>query len=70
MARTKTAILTAAAIEVACPHCGEPQPAPDNDSHMWLPPQVTASQGARTCVACDEKFVLNAQSRVGVGVTT
>jgi uncharacterized Zn-finger protein len=66
MARTKNAVLVAAAIEVTCPHCGEPQPAPDNGSEMWLPSQVTRSQGERTCVSCDEKFVLHAQSRVGV----
>jgi hypothetical protein len=65
--RNRVAIISAFSLEVSCPHCGEPQPAPDNGSEMWMPSQVVAAQGPRTCVACDEAFVIHAQSRVSVG---
>jgi hypothetical protein len=64
----KAAMIQAAALEVICPHCGDPQPSPDNGSHMWMPEQVTVAQGIVTCVACDEKFRIHAQSRVVVAL--
>ena len=64
--QTRTAIITAVTVEVCCPHCGDPQPSPDNGSHAWMPGQVVAEQGEKVCVACDEPFVLHAQSRVSV----
>ena len=62
----RPAIIVAATVEVQCPHCGEPQPSPDNGSHVWMPGQVVTAQGKKTCVSCDEEFQLNAQSRVSV----
>lgn len=64
----RPAIIEAVTLSVCCPHCGEPQPAPDNGSDMWLPSQVRAEEakGARDCVSCDEAFRINFQSRVSV----
>jgi len=62
----KQATVVASTVEVTCPHCGEPQPSPDNGSHAWVPSQVVAAQGRRVCVSCDEPFQLNAQNRVTV----
>lgn len=55
----KTAVIRSAAVEVVCPHCYEPQPAPDNGSHMWLPEQVeTARAEALACTQCGLTFRL------------
>jgi predicted RNA-binding Zn-ribbon protein involved in translation (DUF1610 family) len=62
----KVAQVMAATVEVLCPHCGEPQPSPDNGSHAWFSSQVSANQGPRTCVSCDERFQIHAQNRVMV----
>ena len=62
----KHAIIATGTVEVQCPHCGEPQPSPDNGSHVWLAQQVQQTQGKRVCVACDERFILSAQNRVMV----
>ena len=62
----RNAIITAATVEVGCPHCGEPQPSPVTGSHLWLPAEVAKEEGPRTCVSCDETFRLHAQSRVTV----
>lgn len=37
--------VTAAALEVSCPHCGAPQPNPSDGSHLWTTAQVVADQG-------------------------
>ena len=63
----KRAVLVASAIEIRCPHCGEPQPSPDNGSDMWLPFQVEAFQGVRKCVSCDKPFDIQAMSKIQVG---
>jgi hypothetical protein len=63
-ARKRPALVTAATLEVQCPHCGDPQPSPGNGSHLWTPAEVSTSQGPRECDACDEPFTLHAQSRV------
>jgi transposase-like protein len=63
----RSALITAVTVEVNCPHCGEPQPAPDNGSHVWVPSQVSKADGARhECVSCDKTFVIHAQRRVAV----
>ena len=59
-----TAVIVVATVEVHCPHCGDPQPNPDNGAFSWMPSEVEANQGARKCVACDEPFKLHAQSRM------
>ncbi len=56
--RIKVAQLVAEAVNVLCPECGEPQPDPDNESHMWLPQQVEKYAGRRTCVACDAQMLV------------
>lgn len=66
MAAMKPALLVAETLAILCPHCNEPQPAPDNGSDAWMPAQVKAAEGKRTCVSCDEPFRLSAQSRVQV----
>lgn len=63
----KRAILFAPAIEVTCPHCGEPLPSPDNGSDMWLPTQVRDASGqTKTCDSCDEPFVIADENKVQV----
>lgn len=62
----RNAVIVAAQLEVHCPHCGDPQPNPDDGSHLRVNSQVTASQGPRVCNACDEPFQLIAQNRVSV----
>jgi hypothetical protein len=64
--RKRPAILVAVTVEVQCPHCGDPQPSPNNGSHLWTTTEVSESQGPKECVACDEPFTLHAQSRVSV----
>jgi hypothetical protein len=62
----RLARIVAVAVEVRCPYCAEPQPSPDNGYYMWDPSQVSAAQGPRTCISCDEPFTIHAQSRVSV----
>ncbi len=63
----KHAIIFAASREVGCPDYGEPQPSPDNGSHIWTPSQVTAASGKKlACVACDVVFTVISQNRVSV----
>ncbi len=63
----KYAIISAASLEVGCPDCGEPQPSPDNGSHLWTPGEVTAASSTQhTCTACDLVFTIIAQNRVSV----
>lgn len=65
MAYTKVATLVAEAVNVCCPHCGEPQPDPDNASHMWTHAQVARVNGTRrTCTACDEPMLVQTQRKV------
>lgn len=66
MATKRLALIVAAAVEVHCPYCQEPQPSPDNGSDMWYPHQVEAKQGPATCVSCDEPFIIATQSKVMV----
>lgn len=63
----RPATITAASLEVSCPVCGEPQPSPDNGSHIWTTAEVISVAGTkRTCVSCDVVFVVVFQNRVGV----
>lgn len=67
--RLRNAVITAATLEVCCPHCGDPQPNPRDGSHLWMPEEVKqqiAETVQRVCVACDEPFALIEQSRVSV----
>lgn len=66
MAAKRNAVIVAAVLEVHCPHCGDPQPNPRDESHLWVNADVTANQGPRVCNACDEPFQLIAQNRVSV----
>lgn len=66
MAAKRNAIIVAAQLEVHCPHCGDPQPNPDDGSHLWIQDHIVKSQGAKVCNACDEPFTLMAQDRVSV----
>ena len=69
MAAPRTATIVAAVLEVHCPHCGDAQPNPVDESHLWTPAQIAAmsAMGAkRVCNACDEPFQVIAQARVGV----
>jgi uncharacterized Zn-finger protein len=54
----RNAQITAAALEVLCPYCGEPQPDPERATHMWDHSQVVAQQGAKVCTSCDKTFRL------------
>jgi len=63
----KKARLIAPTVEILCPHCDAPQPAPDNGSHMWLSQQLDAAVGARECVECGKTYALSARVRIVVG---
>jgi hypothetical protein len=66
-AARRFAVLTAAAIEVTCPACGEPQPNPNDGSHLWRPDEVRDASGTRrACVACDAPIVIQAVRRIAV----
>lgn len=58
---TRFAVLIVETFSVCCPHCGEPQPAPDNESDAWMPDQLGANTGKRNCVSCDEPFHIASQ---------
>ncbi len=60
MAATKVprAEFCALAVSVICPHCRNPQPAPDNGSDMWEPAMIRAKAGRFVCSLCDEVFVI------------
>lgn len=65
----RAAVINAVSVEVCCPHCGAPQPSPDNGSEMWLPSQVKAVAAVapqHVCVSCDEPFTVEAHTRVAV----
>ena len=64
--RRLNAQIVATAVEVHCPHCGEPLPNPLDGSYLWEPYQVAANQGARDCNACDEPFTVMSQSKAQV----
>lgn len=70
MAASKSAIVVAASLEVHCPHCGDAQTNPWDESYLWTPTQVASLAGpggvSRVCNACDEPFAILAQSRVSV----
>jgi hypothetical protein len=54
---TKTAQIVTWTAQVHCPHCGDPQPSPDNGSDVWMTEQIEAITGTiRNCSACDEPF--------------
>jgi hypothetical protein len=51
--RIRTARLVAAAFEIHCPACGEPQPSPRDGSFLWEFVQVEqAATEQRACCAC------------------
>lgn len=66
--RTKAPVahLVVETVNVLCPACGEPQPDPDNASHMWLPQQVQKYAGRRACVACGASMRLVSRRTVQV----
>lgn len=63
-AKTRTAQFVAAAVEVLCPVCAEPQPNPDDGSFLWSRQQVTDERASapRFCTACDVRIVITAHS--------
>ena len=66
MAMKRQAQIFAHSLEVCCPYCGEPQPAPSNGSDSWLIEEVALHIGPKTCVSCDKDFQLNIQTKVNV----
>lgn len=60
----RMAQVLATAVEVICPWCSEPQPNPDDGSHLWAPEQLArVSQNGwtkRECVSCEEVLILSA----------
>lgn len=67
--RPPPAIVVAASVEVHCPHCGDPQVCPDNESHLWtieeLKKATAVNDGKRECNACEELFRIVQVNRVG-----
>lgn len=64
MRSKRFAIIVAEAVNVTCPHCGEPQPNPDDGSEQWSYSQVMASRAKRNCTSCDEPFEITMQNKV------
>ena len=64
--KKRFATIVASTVEVLCPHCGEPQPNPDNGADSWLPEEVFANEGQRTCDSCDNEFRIVAQPKAVV----
>lgn len=65
MSKPSSATLTALAISVDCPSCGESLPDPSG-SLFWTPPELAsaiANQPDRVCDSCDEPFVLRQQNK-------
>ncbi len=65
----KRAIVSAAALEVVCPHCTEAQPNPEDGSHMWSHSQLRAAYDKnciRTCISCGKEFTLHTPRTVEV----
>lgn len=63
----RAAVLTADAVEVGCPACGEPQPDPEIGSHMWTPEQIKAAAGQRlTCTSCDAIMFIDATRKATI----
>lgn len=65
----KRAAIVAFTVEVHCPHCGDPQPNPDNGAFPWTTEEVAQeakAQAARTCVSCDEPFKLVEESSAAI----
>ena len=54
--RTRRAQLTAVAVEVTCPACGEDQPAPKG-SLYWTQEDLAGAE-TLTCCSCDAKLVV------------
>jgi hypothetical protein len=62
-AKNRPARIVAASYEVHCPHCGDPQPNPDDGAHIWTREEIehvvqSTDGNVRTCVACDEEFLV------------
>ena len=65
--KAKRATLYAAALEVACPVCGEAQPSPRSGSEMWEIREVKEEKGKRLkCVSCDQICFVGADSKANV----
>ena len=63
----KLAVIVACTVEVQCPACGEPQPAPYNGSEYWEVDELVAAAGKKlTCVSCDNKFTINVEHKVNL----
>jgi hypothetical protein len=68
MTRKRLVNIQAVTIEVHCPHCGDPLPAPDNGSHLWTLEMVRASaigEGLASCNACDEPIIFDVPAKIG-----
>ena len=66
--RKRCASISAAALELRCPFCGEPQPSPDIGSHLWYPSQVVSADGKSFVCECGKSFVVRSMKRVVVGI--
>lgn len=62
----RSAQIVAEVLNVLCPHCGEPQPNPDNGADGWSPEEVRTAEGLRTCVSCDEGFMIRTVGKAQV----
>ena len=52
---TGTAQLYAETVQVLCPFCAEPQPAPDG-SLVWTSSDFETKHGTFNCVSCERKI--------------
>lgn len=67
MSTRKTAIVHAFTVEIACPHCGEPQPSTDG-SHFWTIQELhAAAERKQDCNACDEPLTIRVNNTARIG---
>lgn len=67
----KSASLVATTVRVHCPHCGEPQPAPDyKNLILWVASDVKefaeGPVGCQQCVCCDKPFMVTARTKATI----
>ena len=58
----RRATIIAEAVAVACPHCGEYQPAPGGSEFVTIE-ELERMTGRRHCVSCDKPMQIGAHSR-------
>lgn len=64
----RLAVVEAATVQIACPHCGAYQDGPSG-SQLWTLEELREQTGHNTpvgCQSCDAPMILHVPSRVGM----